>query len=509
MSKKQLWIVGFLMAACVAVGVFIASDFKAVPFGLAAPDVKLGADAPPVSPTNEIRVLNDAFVAVSKAVTDQVVAITVTSKGRPASSQDEEDPFDPFGMFQFKSPQPSRGSGSGVIITQDGYILTNNHVVESAAEGGGIEVDLHDGRHFDATVIGRDPLTDLAVIRIEATGLSAAALGNSDEAQVGQIVLAVGNPLGLNSTVTQGIVSALGRGQLNLNTNEQGYGVEDFIQTDAAINPGNSGGGLFDLRGALIGINAAIASRTGYYQGYGFAIPINLARSVAQDIIEDGKINRGYIGVRIEAVNQSLRKALGLGNRDGVLIQETMPGSSAAAAGLKQGDVILQVDGISVRTPNHLQNLVAQKRSGQQVKLTIYRDGQTFDRNVSLKPKEEEAEEEISTISRDRSERSGEDESSSVSIPSVGMDVKTLDAQGRKRSGVDKGAEVTATELYGEASSQGIARGDVIVGANRKQIASAADLKRIMEDASPGDVVLLQVKGRSGATRLVAVEVKP
>ncbi|MCC7437349.1 MAG: Do family serine endopeptidase [Armatimonadetes bacterium] len=512
MNRKQGFIVGGLMAASVVVGALIATDFRQIPFGLAGPNVKLGADAPPVVPSNEVKVLNDAFVAVSKAVTQQVVSIEVTTRGEQASNQEEDegDMFGgPWGGFNFKMPNtPQRGSGSGVIITQDGYILTNNHVVESA-DRGTIEVELADGRKMDAKLIGRDPLTDLAVIKVETSNLPVAAFANSDEVQVGQFVIAVGNPLGLNSTVTQGIVSALGRGQLNLNRDEKGYGVEDFIQTDAAINPGNSGGGLFDLRGALVGINSAIASRTGYYQGYGFAIPINLARAVAQDLIEDGKVSRGYIGVKIEPVSQSLKKALGMGAEDGVLIQETMPGTSASDAGLRQGDVILTVDGVPVKTPNHLQNLLAQKRAGDEVKLKIFRDGNTFEKGVKLKPRAEDAQDESSASNNTREQRDeSSDSRQSAKLSGLGMEVQTLDGTMKKRLGVESGVLVTNAEMYGEAMTQGISSGDVIVSANRKQVKTAGDLQAIVDDASKGDVILMQVKARGGSTRLVALEVK-
>ena len=310
MSKKQIWIVGLLMVVSAAVGALFVTNTGNVPFGLAGPnDVELGAETAPVTATNEVQALNDAYVAVSKAITPQVVFITVTSEVKPSSNR--YDMFeDPFGFFQFPDRQmPRRGSGSGVIVTADGYILTNNHVVADASDGG-IAVELNDGEQYTAKLIGRDPTTDLAVIKIKGDQLSPAAIGNSDQVQVGQIVFAVGNPLGLTSTVTQGIISAIGRGQLNLNRDVQGYGIEDFIQTDAAINPGNSGGGLFNLNGELVGINTAIASNSGYYQGYGFAIPIDLAVAVAKDLIEDGEVNRGYIGVNIKTVDQNLTKYL-------------------------------------------------------------------------------------------------------------------------------------------------------------------------------------------------------
>ncbi len=507
MSKKQLFVISALMIVCVALGAILVTDFNKTPFGFAAPDAQLGAVAPPVNPSAEVRSLNDAFVAVSKAVTPQVVSIVVTSKGT-VSDRSEDDEFNPFGMFDFPSPRnsPQRGSGSGVIISSEGFILTNNHVVDLGSSGT-LSVELTDGRKFDAKIIGRDPLTDLAVIKIDATNLPAAAFGNSDEVQVGQFVIAVGNPLGLNSTVTQGIVSALGRGQLNLNRDKEGYGVEDFIQTDAAINPGNSGGGLFDLRGALVGINAAIATRTGAYEGYGFTIPINLAKAVALDLIDDGKVNRGYIGVKIAPVTETLAKGLGLTSRDGVLVQDVVEGGAAASAGLKQGDVILEVDGHKVNAPNHLQSLVAQKRAGQAVDVKVFRDGRTFDRAITLRPRTEE-EDEVRTEPTRNNANIDSDRESNLKFSNLGMEVRGLDPQVKRSRGVDGGVLVTQLEEYGEAASNGLIEGDIILSVNRKAVKSASDFRDAVSKAGAGDVMLMQVKGRDGSTRLVALEVK-
>lgn len=508
MSKKQLFGIGTLMALCVAIGVLLATDWNKTPFGLAGPnDVKLGAAAAPVTPSSEVTNLNDAFVAVSKAVTPQVVSIVVTAKALPSSQQDEEDEDgfgDPFELFrQFRERAPQRGSGSGVIIASDGYILTNNHVVEAGT--GSIVVELFDGRRFDAHLVGRDSLTDLAVIKIDATDLPTAAFANSDEAQVGQLVIAVGNPLGLNSTVTQGIISALGRGQLNLNKDR--YGVEDFIQTDAAINPGNSGGGLFDLKGALIGINSAIATRTGYYQGYGFAIPINLAKSVAEDLIDDGRINRGYIGVTIQPVDPKMAKALKFERPEGVLIRDVLKNGSAERAGLRQGDVILEVDGQKVNTPNHLQSLVAMKRAGQDVKLKVFRDGSTFERAVKLKPRED-TESITEKVSDDGQEEIERDNSRSMKLSGLGMEIRPLDAQTKRNRDVSDGVLVGKVDLYGEAQSQGLQPGDIILSVNRKPVKTPADFQKMVDGTPGGEVLLLQVKSQNGSTGLVAVEVK-
>ncbi len=510
MTRKQLIIVGSLMAVCGLFGWLMATDWKSVPFGLAGPDdVKLGAAAPPVTPTNEAKTLNDAFVAVSKAVTPTVVNITVTSKAVQSSNREsdpEEDMNDPFGLFrQFQNQprQPERGSGSGVIVSGDGYIITNNHVVEFG-ESGTITVDLADGRRFDARLIGRDSLTDLAVIKINASDLPTAAFANSDEVQVGQLVIAVGNPLGLASTVTQGIVSALSRGQLNLNRDR--YGVEDFIQTDAAINPGNSGGGLFDMRGALIGINSAIATRTGYYQGYGFAIPINLVRAVAEDLIEDGRVNRGYLGVSIKPVTATLAKAFKFQRPEGALVNDVMKDSPAEKAGLLSGDVILEIDGQKVNTPNHLQSIIAQKRVGQDVQLKVFRDGATFDKTVKLRPRAESEQDTRSALSDDDEVRS--DSQRSTKVSGLGMELRPLDAQTKRARKVESGVLVGKVDMYGEAMNQGLQTGDIILSANKKPLASPADLQKMVDATPNGDVLLLQVKSANGATGLVAVEVK-
>jgi len=507
MTRRQLGIVGVLMAACVAIGILLASNWNGTPFGFAGPDdVKLGAAAAPVTPSNEVSALNDAFVAVSKAVTPQVVSITVTSKASTVSNSEDDDEMDgdPFRFFRrYQMPEtPTRGAGSGVILSPDGYIITNNHVVEEGT--GSIKVQLTDGREFTAKLIGKDSLTDLAVIKIEASDLPVAAIGNSDEVQVGQIVLAVGNPLGLSNTVTQGIVSAIGRGQLNLNA--QGYGIEDFIQTDAAINPGNSGGGLFNMKGELVGINSAIASRTGYYQGYGFAIPISLARAVIEDLIEDGKVNRGYIGVQIKNIDPKLAKALGIAQGQGVLVADVVSGGAAESAGVKPNDVILEVDGQKVNTSNHLQSVVARRRAGQSVNLKVYRDGSTFERAVTLKPRDER-ENSGTPRQRLRSEGGGED-GESLTFPELGMDVRPMDPQTRRDRKVESGVVISRVVPYSEARDQGILPGDVVQSVNRKPVTSPEEFKQIIDNAASGDVLLMQLRRTGGSTDLVAIEVK-
>lgn len=516
MSKKQLWIVGLLMIASAAIGALIVTNTGNVPFGIAGPDdVELGADAAPVTAANEVQALNDAYVAVSKAITPQVVYITVTSEVKQTSRQ-QDLLEDPFGFFQFPNRQmPRRGSGSGVVVTADGYILTNNHVVEDASENG-ISVELNDGEQYTAKLIGRDPTTDLAVLKIKAENLSPAAIGNSDKAQVGQIVFAVGNPLGLTSTVTQGIISAIGRGQLNLNRDAQGYGIEDFLQTDAAINPGNSGGGLFNLNGELVGINSAIASNNGYYQGYGFAIPINLAVAVAKDLIEDGEVNRGYIGVNIKTVDQNMTKYLNSqpGNMklepgEGVFIDGVVENSAADAAGLKQGDVIIEVDGKAVNSANQLQSFIARKRVGDPVNLKVFRYGEVFDKEVRLKDRSDN----LNMVSKSRESKTDDrpgqgSENKVMDLSSFGMEIGSLSSREKNERGINHGIGVRGVEIYGEAFNQGVRDGDVILSVNRKKVNSPDDFEKEVGETEKGDVVLLEIQRTNGMKSLVALEVQ-
>src|ERR1035438_5004081 len=306
-SKKLIGALALLIVGIIF-GAILVSGYGLVRPGYA--DIKLGAAAPPVNLDADATAFSKAFIEVAEKVTPTIVQVGVVSE------KSGDDPHSDMFFFPFKDmPQEERGSGSGIIITEDGYILTNNHVVENASK---VTVTLNDKRSFDAKVMGTDPLTDLAVIKIDAKSLPVAFLGNSDELKVGQWVMAIGNPLALSSTVTAGIVSSLGRGDLGLIKDQ--YGVENFIQTDAVINPGNSGGALVDLSGSVIGVNSAIAaSRTGTYIGYGFAIPINLVKSVAKDLMAHGKVSRGYIGVSIGKVDDPIAKSVGLDRPRGVI----------------------------------------------------------------------------------------------------------------------------------------------------------------------------------------------
>jgi len=322
------------------------------------------------------------FVEVAERSTPTVVHIKTTVES--ASKQPEF--FDPFGFFE--SPQfntPQQGSGSGVLITQDGYIATNNHVIDGASK---IEVVLNDKRSYDAELIGNDPETDLALLKIEEKSLPFLPFGNSDDLRIGEWVVAVGNPFNLTSTVTAGIVSAKGRNINLLRQNGGEYAIENFIQTDAAVNPGNSGGALVNTNGELIGINTAIASRTGSYAGYSFAVPVNIAKKILDDLLKYGEVKRAILGVRIQDITAELADELGLREIEGVYIPDVVEGGSADEAGIKKGDVILKIEDVEVNKASELQEQISKYHPGDKITVHLKRDGKLIEKNATLKSKE-------------------------------------------------------------------------------------------------------------------------
>src|ERR1700722_6981617 len=360
-------------------------------FGAPNLELTLARSATPVPLGN----FSNGFAAVLKPALPAVVNIhtskIVKSKPNQMMPFFNDPMFRQFfgdqgsGQGQQEQPQNEREQslGSGVIVTSDGTIVTNNHVVEGASD---IEVDLADKREFKAKLIGTDAKTDVAVLKIDASNLPSLAIGDSSKLQVGDVIFAIGDPFGIGETATMGIVSATGRGGLGI----EGY--EDFIQTDAAINPGNSGGAMIDLHGDLIGINTAILSGGGGNQGVGFAIPIDMARSVMDQIVEHGKVVRGYLGVYIENVTPDLAKQFGLSQIGGVLIGDVTPDTPASRAGLKRGDVVLKLNGDAVESREQLSLHVSQMAPNSIAKLQIWRDGKTQDVNVTLGELPEKAE---------------------------------------------------------------------------------------------------------------------
>ncbi len=474
-------------------GAILVSGFGLVRPGFA--DVKLGADNPPVSLDADASSFGQAFIETAEKVTPAIVQITVVSdRGK--------NPHGDFFFFPFKDlPKEQKGSGSGILISADGYIITNNHVVENANK---VTVGLYDKRRFDATVIGTDPLTDLAVIKIDAEDLPLAFLGDSDELKVGQWVMAIGNPLSLASTVTAGIISAIGRGQLGLIRDS--YGVENFIQTDAAINPGNSGGALVDLSGAVVGVNSAIAtSGTGTYIGYGFAIPINLAKAVAKDLIAHGKVSRGYIGVNISEVDDAMAKSLGMDRPRGIIIQGVLENSAAVESDLKPGDVILEVDGREVDAPNQLQSYVAAQTAGTIITLKIFRDGEILDKKVTLKARDDDSKAE--PIADKKGGVSDQKKNKTIAkFDDIGLSVKNLNDREMKEYDVNHGVLINEVTSFSKAEDQRLFAGLVILEADKKEINDVSELIDIV-DSKRGSALLLKVVDKQGNTRFVGLEI--
>ena len=320
------------------------------------------------------------FVTASAVATPAVVHIK--TKANPSNTQNNQvpDPFRDFFGQEFFGPRgPQMGSGSGVILSADGFIVTNNHVINGADE---IEVVLNDKRSFNATIIGTDPSTDIALIKIQAEALPFLSFGNSDNLQIGEWVLAVGNPFNLTSTVTAGIVSAKGR---NINILGGGNSIEAFIQTDAAVNPGNSGGALVNVKGELIGINTAIATNTGSYQGYSFAVPANIASKVVEDLRNFGTVQRAYLGIQIQDVDAAFASKEDLNVNYGAYVADFLPNSAAEAAGLKKGDVVVSIEGVVVRSTPQLMEVVSRKRPGEKVKVVVDRKGKQQEFTVTLR----------------------------------------------------------------------------------------------------------------------------
>ncbi len=505
MSKRAVSLSIVLVTAGILFGAVLASGLGSLRSLFADASSVRFTTEPPVNPSEEVLKINKTFVDVAQAVTPSVVYITVKTKGG------EEQQFNwPFGdMFPRPDDNIQRGSGSGIILTSDGYILTNRHVVNGATQDG-INVTLSDSREFPATLVGSDEYTDIAVIKINAKDLTPGSLGNSDEVKVGEWVIAVGNPLGLTSTVTTGIVSAISR-NIGISERRDGSGIENFIQTDAAINPGNSGGALVNLYGQVIGVNTAIASRTGSYIGYGFAVPINLAKVVANAIIKDGKFVRGYIGVNITTIDAKKAKALGLAQFHGVLVESVQEDGAGKAAGIEAGDVILEVNGKEVTSSNELQARVGMHKPGDMVALKIYRSGEYLTKNVKLKARTGEEETDTPTTA-EKGADSGKDADAKgpLTFDKAGFTVQPLDENARKRYKVDKGVVVSEVKPYGRAFENNL-RQNVVIFEVRKQkethaITSVSDLKKILQNLKEGESVLLRTKDAQGNTFFIPLE---
>jgi serine protease Do len=508
MSTKSILAAVFLISLGIIFGVVLVSSFKGVDFSFAGEDVKLGAQQAPTKPNSTLQSLNEAFHTIGKTVTPSVVFVQVEMNQESDSQDDGAQFFHRFFGPDFKFDMPKRGpevgAGSGVIITSNGYILTNNHVVASAKKNG-IKVQLSDTREYKAKLIGTDKYTDLAVIKIDADNLPVATLGNSDDVEVGHIVFAIGAPLGLKSTMTQGIVSALGR---NIGIIGDEYGIENFIQTDAAVNPGNSGGPLVNINGEVIGINSAIATTNARYQGYSFAIPLNLAKQVATDIIKYGKFRRGFLGIGIKPVDAVTAKAAGLDKAKGVWIENVTKDAAGDKAGVEYGDIILKVEGKEVNSPQELQTTIASKHPGSVVTLELWRDKKIIEKKATLGSRDEEGEAVTEKVKEDKSgSDSDSDAEKIVTVKELGVTVKTIDAKLKKRYDIDKGVVISDIEDMSPAQDRGLKKGDVITDVGDQKVSTPDQFEMSVKKLKPGDAVMIRVKGEDKKMRFVPIEI--
>ncbi|SMO43254.1 Do/DeqQ family serine protease [Saccharicrinis carchari] len=411
----------------------------------------------------------DFTLAAEKSV--EAVVHVMTKATRSGNAYSHGNPFYDFFFGPRGGIAPDRapvmGSGSGVIIAEDGYIITNNHVIDKADE---IEVVLNDRRSYKAKLIGADPTTDIALLKIDEKGLRFLAYGDSDDLKIGEWVLAVGNPFNLTSTVTAGIVSAKARSINILSNRSQPMGIESFIQTDAAVNPGNSGGALVNIRGELVGINTAIASQTGSFAGYSFAVPVGIAKKVVADLKEFGEVQRGFIGVQIRGVDAALSKELNLDKIEGVYVDAVTANGGAAVAGVKKGDVILSINGVAVNTNSELIGQVSKHRPGDKVSLSIKRDGKVKQFTVVLRN------------SYGSTEVVRQKEGISALL---GAELRELSDQQKNRLLVDYGMEVVKLTA-GKFKQSGIREGFIILKANRQPIKTITDLKDVIATTDGG-----------------------
>jgi len=502
--KRSILISTTLLGLGIFIGVLLVSNFSLGDIkNIFAQDAKLGADVAPVTPESSVTALNQAMIKASEAILPTVVYINVeTEIKRNRPNNEDRDGF--YNWFRFFMPDEnwrSRGSGSGVIISSNGYIVTNSHVVDNAIENG-IKVQTFDKKEYTAKLVGKDPYTDLAVIKIEAENLPVAHFADINTVKVGEIVFAVGNPIGLSHTVTQGIVSAIGRGSIS---RRGGANIEHYIQTDAAINPGNSGGGLFNIYGSLVGINTAIATETGGFMGYGFAIPVDLMKAVVEDLIDDGKINRGYIGVFIDKVDEVVAKGMNLPRVQGVLVQGLVENGAAKEAGIETGDIILEVDGKEVNSPSELQSRIVFYKAGDKVTLTIWRDGKKINKVVKLKSRDDD-DVAVSKGGDDNKKESEPKSNEPINFEKLGFTVAPLSNARKKELGVEYGVIVTEVKRFSPASDRGLPVSAVIIEADRKPVKSPQDLKKMIESKKEGEVIVLNIKFQD-TNRIVALQV--
>ncbi|MBD3288058.1 Do family serine endopeptidase [candidate division KSB1 bacterium] len=494
--KITLLVIGSIFIGIIG-GLIIASNFEWTDNSVASQQenskgVVLGSEKEPLKPGADLAGLENAFVKVAKEVKPSVVTITSAKIIKYRRMNPFSDFFnDDFFRYFFRQPENRRdrdrqlpeeeefrqqGLGSGVIISSDGYIITNNHVIKDADE---ITVLTIDNKEYQAEIIGADAKTDVAVIKIDEKNLPAIRLGDSDKIEVGQLVMAVGNPFSaqLEHTVTHGIISAKGRSNFQLAQ------YEDFIQTDAAINPGNSGGALVNLRGELIGINTAIISGSGGNVGIGFAIPVNMARHVMEMLIDKGHVVRGWLGVMIQGIDDEMAQALDLEEARGALVAQVMEDSPAEKAGFKTEDVILEFDGKDVRDQTHLTLMIASTEPNKEVTFKVKRGDRII--NIDAVLGERPDDKEVATTSRE-----------AKSSEKLGIKVETLTSDLERQYGYEneRGVVVTYVSRASIAYREGIREGDLIKEINRKQVKNVSDFNDILDAIKPNGIVFIRLR---------------
>lgn len=488
---------GLLVAAGIVIGLVVAADLGWLPFGHAVPEVPVVPVATAPQPTMGGTGGDRNFVEIAKAVKPAVVNIFTSRSGKSSEGPHVmpfDDPFfrrffgdEFFRRFEAPRERKERSLGSGVIVDRSGLIITNNHVVSKADE---IKVFLADKRDFKAKLIGTDTKTDLALLKIEAESLQTIQWADSDKLEVGEFVLAIGNPFGLNQTVTMGIVSAVGRASMGIAE------YEDFIQTDAAINPGNSGGALVNVRGELVGINTAIFSQSGGNMGIGFAVPSNMARSIVEQLTKTGKVIRGWLGVSIQELSQELASQFGVTEGKGVLVSDVLDESPAKHAGFERGDVIVEFDGKPAENPTQLRNLVAQTAVGKKVVVKFVRDKRTKTLEVVIA-------EQPKNLSQASSEESGETVAPAGVLSD--LDVRELTAELANRLGLsanDKGLVIVRVRAGGAAEEAGVKEGDLILEVNRQPISNLKAYEKAVSKLDKDQPVLLLIKRQGRTTYL-------
>jgi len=496
-ENRKKWMRRLAMPAmAVALGGAFATYECVKPAAASAYSAAASAEPLDTNSVGALLELDKAMETLAARVTPAVVNVTVTSKAK-AEARGGEDSEDmqqfgqgsPFGQFfgpqmRPRGPQIEHGTGSGVVISPDGYIVTNNHVVDGAVD---IHVTTSNRRVLKAKLVGTDPVTDLAVIKVDATGMASAPWGDSKEVRPGQTVLAFGNPYGFRFTVTRGIVSAVNRANPDP-TDRSKPG--EFIQTDAAINPGNSGGPLVDARGEVVGINTFLVSPSGTFSGMGFAIPTQIVRPTVETLIRDGKVSHGHIGVGISDVTPENAKFFGDSAAMGAVVTEVEPDSPGAKAGLQIGDVITQIDGHKVSDSGELQVVVGQQAPGSKIDLTVLRDGKTMTLPVTLEALGKHA---------DGSEVSGEGHGKMR----WGIGLSNLTPEMRDQLQAPNsvhGAVVEQVQPGSSADNAGLQQGDVILEVNRHKVQSAADVQQALQNVPKGQDALLLVWSNGGNT---------